>query len=135
MKAFADTNILIYHSFDKGQKGKIADAILKDPEKEIFISTQVLIEFANASIKKGLCTNKLDLESFTFSFNNDYGVIRVETLQLLKAFEIRDNYKVSFFDSLILATALLSGCEILYTEDMHHGLQVEKKLRVINPFK
>jgi hypothetical protein len=36
MKAFADTNILIYHSFDKGQKGKIADAILKTPEGNFY---------------------------------------------------------------------------------------------------
>jgi predicted nucleic acid-binding protein len=113
MKVFADTNILIYHSFDKGQKGKVSDTILKATGSEIFISTQVLIEFANVSVKKGLCTNKR--ESFIFSFNNDYSLITVETRQLLKAFEIRDRYQVSFFDSLIMATALLSNCEILYT--------------------
>jgi predicted nucleic acid-binding protein len=42
--------------------------------------------------------------------------------------------KFSYWDSLIVATALDSNSEKLFTEDMQHGLQVEDKLEIINPF-
>jgi predicted nucleic acid-binding protein len=36
---------------------------------------------------------------------------------------------------MIVASALHAGCEILYTEDMQDGLEVEGQLTVVNPFK
>jgi predicted nucleic acid-binding protein len=42
---------------------------------------------------------------------------------------------VSYWDSLIISSALESGCKILYTEDMHHNQIIEGKLKIINPFK
>jgi predicted nucleic acid-binding protein len=35
---------------------------------------------------------------------------------------------------MIVAAALKSGCDRLYTEDMQDGLLVEGALRIINPF-
>ncbi len=43
-------------------------------------------------------------------------------------------YDLQLFDAMIVSAALEAGCEILYTEDMHHQLLVEAKLRIINPF-
>ncbi len=51
------------------------------------------------------------------------------------ASELREKYSLSFWDSLIVASALWAECSILYTEDMQHGLKVEEKLTVLNPFK
>ncbi|AOC54321.1 MAG: hypothetical protein IM503_05940 [Microcystis sp. M069S2] len=39
-----------------------------------------------------------------------------------------------FFDSLILASALEAGCQILYSEDLQHGQRIENQLMIINPF-
>ena len=50
------------------------------------------------------------------------------------ALEIRERYGFSWYDSLIVAAALESGCELLYSEDMQHGQVIEGRLRVINPF-
>ena len=47
---------------------------------------------------------------------------------------IRSKYKYSYYDSLIIATALESKCKILYSEDMHHGQIIENSLKIINPF-
>lgn len=47
--------------------------------------------------------------------------------------DISDRWKYSFYDSLIIASAIISGCEKLYTEDLHHG-QVIEGVEIINPF-
>ncbi len=56
-----------------------------------------------------------------------YNTIRL-SVQFMK------QYQFSYWDSLILASALESACETLYTEDMHHDQLIEKKTRIINPF-
>jgi len=52
-----------------------------------------------------------------------------------QACRIADNYKFSFYDSLIVSAALACNCAILYSEDMHHGQLIEDRLKIINPFK
>ena len=49
------------------------------------------------------------------------------------AFRIRGKYNVSFWDSLIIASALDNKCTLLYSEDMQHGLSVDNKLKIVNP--
>jgi predicted nucleic acid-binding protein len=39
----------------------------------------------------------------------------------------------SFYDALILASAVHGGCEILYSEDFQDGQQV-RGIQIINPF-
>jgi predicted nucleic acid-binding protein len=51
------------------------------------------------------------------------------------AWELKRKCHHSYWDSLILASALESGSSILYTEDMQHGQIIEKKIKIINPFK
>ena len=36
--------------------------------------------------------------------------------------------------SLIVASALFSDAEILYSEDMQNGLLIENSLKIVNPF-
>jgi predicted nucleic acid-binding protein len=43
-------------------------------------------------------------------------------------------YQLSVYDSMIVSAALIAGCTTLWTEDMHDGLLVEDRLRVVNPF-
>jgi len=52
----------------------------------------------------------------------------------LKASDLRSRYSFSFWDGLILASALFADAEILYSEDMQNGLTVENKLKIVNPF-
>jgi predicted nucleic acid-binding protein len=44
-------------------------------------------------------------------------------------------YSLQFYDALIIATALEHGCHTLITEDMQHGLVVEERLTINNPFQ
>ena len=47
---------------------------------------------------------------------------------------IARRHRLGVFDALLVAAALRSGCDTLWSEDMHHGLVVDGRLRVANPF-
>jgi predicted nucleic acid-binding protein len=47
---------------------------------------------------------------------------------------ISERYGLSVYDAMIVAAALLAGCETLYSEGMQDGLFVERQLRICNPF-
>ena len=47
----------------------------------------------------------------------------------------RLNYSFSYWNSLIVTSAINSECSVLYSEDMQDGLQVHNKLEIINPLK
>ena len=45
-----------------------------------------------------------------------------------------ERYGLSIYDAMIVAAALETDCETLWSEDMHHGLVIERRLRITNPF-
>jgi predicted nucleic acid-binding protein len=53
----------------------------------------------------------------------------------LAASELREEYSLSFWDSLVVSAALLSGAEVIYSEDMQDGLVIRETLQIINPLK
>lgn len=61
--------------------------------------------------------------------------VAVDGPVLLKAMDLMAAYDFQFFDAIIVAAALVSGCDTLYSEDMHNGLVIEKRLKIVNPFK
>jgi len=52
-----------------------------------------------------------------------------------KAWHIRIKYQFSYWDSLIVASALGMNCSVLYTEDLQHNQIIEEKLKIVNPFE
>jgi len=68
------------------------------------------------------------------SFYRNHSVMTIDQQTLLGASDLRSRYSLSFWDSLIVASALQSGAAILYSEDMQHGLVVDDRLRIVNPF-
>jgi predicted nucleic acid-binding protein len=64
-----------------------------------------------------------------------YSTITEETKDIvIDSLMLLDRYGLQVFDSKIVSAALHAGCNILYSEDMQHGLIVENKLTIINPF-
>jgi predicted nucleic acid-binding protein len=47
---------------------------------------------------------------------------------------LRGHYSLSFWDGLIVASAVLGEASILYSEDMQNGLIIENTLQIVNPF-
>ncbi len=76
-----------------------------------------------------------EIQSLILSFYNRYTIIEIDKSVLITASQLREKYSLSFWDSIIISTALSTYCEILFSEDMQDGLDVEGKLRIINPFK
>jgi len=138
LNVFIDTNILIY-SFDRLDevKHQIAVDLLTElvEKNEIIVSTQVINEFIVVMTSK--VTYPLSPETVELHINKFNQVFNVRPIQMtdcIKALSILKRYGFNYWDSLIVATALKSGCSTLYTEDMQDGQIIEKKLKIINPF-
>lgn len=137
---FLDTNILIY-SYDRVNQEKhkisvdlISQLILKEGE-DIVISAQVINEFI--VIITGKVKYPLSIDEVERILKRFKGNFKIKTLKLLdceKAISIFKKYKFSYWDSLIVASAIHANCSTLYTEDMQSGQIVEDRLKIINPF-
>jgi predicted nucleic acid-binding protein len=55
------------------------------------------------------------------------------TATFRRAWEVEDRYGFSWWDSLVIASALDTGSGILISEDLQHG-QTISGLRILNPF-
>jgi len=130
-KVFIDTNVLLYLYDLNSEKKRRAKDILKSNQ---YISTQVLNEFSNISIKK-LKLNHEDLSKNLKKIIEKTTVFVFSEDTILNAIDIREKYKFQYYDSLIIATALENKCTILYSEDMQHGQIIERQLKIINPFR
>jgi predicted nucleic acid-binding protein len=47
---------------------------------------------------------------------------------------LAERYRFALYDAMIVAAALIAGCGTLLSEGMTHGLSIEGRLRIINPF-
>jgi predicted nucleic acid-binding protein len=136
-KIFFDTNIIVY-VFDKedARKNKTAINLLDSFyfNENYLISTQVLLEFCNVAYRKmkpALSGDEID--KFISSFS-DEKIALIDKGTIKKAIQVKEQYQFSFWDSLIIATALFSGCNKLYSEDMTDG-QIIEDLVIYDPFK
>jgi len=111
---------------------KIEDLVRKHFDS-IVISIQVVNEVYNVLTKK-ILINKALAREIVYKFGEYFKVISIDFSLTQRAIEINMRYNYSFWDSLIIASALVSGCDTLYTEDMHHGQVIEGKLKIVNPF-
>jgi len=65
---------------------------------------------------------------------SEFPIVAINADQAFKAIDVNIRYEYSYWDSLIIATALTNHCSILYSEDMQHDQLIEDKLRIVNPF-
>ncbi|NPA39029.1 MAG: PIN domain-containing protein [Thermodesulfobacteria bacterium] len=133
-KIFVDSNILIYAISKNSKKCDIARQILIENADLIIISSQVINEFINVCIKKKILSERLTFKYAT-DFMDVFDFCIIEKKDIKLAMYIKERYRFSYWDSLIVASALENGCSVLYTEDMQDGQVIEKRLKIINPFK
>ena len=62
-------------------------------------------------------------------------MVSLDLLVVKNASRLRQQYSFSFWDSLIIASALEAGVTLLYSEDMQDGILVAGTLEIINLFK
>ena len=133
-KVFIDSNIWLYALIQSKseQKKSLKAKVCIETADSIIISTQVVNEVCVNLMRKG---NKdtTYINQFIHDFVLSYNVINQTKEDLLSAASIRHDYHFSYWDSLIIASALQSNCEIIYSEDMQHGLNVYNQLLICNP--
>jgi predicted nucleic acid-binding protein len=129
-KAFIDTNIVIYAlGPDSPKTARAAQLFVQRPT----ISTQVLSETANIALRK-LALPILETSKLLMTLESMCRVELIAPACLHRALDITGRYGFSWYDSLIIATALEAGCDTLYSEDMQNGQVIEGALTVTNPF-
>lgn len=133
-KSFIDTNIIIYSHTDLfPEKQFIAQELLNFLPYSI-ISIQVLNEFISAYHKK-FKVEWSDIQAAVVKIIKNYEVHTTSIRTVAKACSMSERFGFSYYDSLIIAAALESGCTMLYSEDLQNGQVIEGKLKIVNPFK
>jgi predicted nucleic acid-binding protein len=129
-EAFFDTNVLLYLLSGDASKADQAEALFVAGG---VISIQVLNEFASvASRNLGMSWTEIREVLETIRAICRVEPISLETHDLGLA--LSERYGFSVYDSMILASALLAGCQIMFTEDLQDGQNVDDRLTVRNPF-
>ena len=132
-KIFLDSNIFLYGFSDiDPQKHEVAKNILLSDD--FTVSTQVINEVSNNMLKK-LGFDEPNIIEFINSCYKRYSIINFSKELFIAASKVRTKYRYSYWDSMIIAAALENGNNILYSEDLHSGQEIEKKLKIINPFE
>lgn len=135
---FIDTNIFIY-LFDEtdDRKRAIAEKLIQQAleTRNACISYQVIQETLNVVTRK--LPSPMSTEN-AWRFLEQILIPLWQTMPSLALYqqglELQARYGFSFYDALIVAAALESGCTRLYTEDLQHGQQVGELL-IKNPFR
>ena len=135
VNVFLDTNIWLYMLIQSDKlKYEQAARLLADESLHIHCSVQVANEISvNLMRKAG--KDQAYIQTFLGDLIASYPVITQAPEDLLTAAGLRIDYMLSYWDSLIVASALRANCDTLYSEDMQHGLRIRDKLQIINPFK
>lgn len=130
-RAFVDTNLLIYSiSNDEDKKQKV-EWLLQQPF-DFLISTQVINEFAHTCLRKNLLP-LAEVRQLVEDFFLFFEVVLMDEPIISTAFDLKERYAYSYYDSLIVAAALNKGCSILFSEDLQHNQVLQSKLTISNP--
>ena len=132
---FIDSNVFVYFADGRDPaKQSVARAVLADAigNPQCVVSSQVLNEFANVAMKK-LGMTEDEARQYVESFQS-IRVVFQQSGWTVRALEIKKQYGLQFYDSLMLAAAEAAGCSEFWSEDLNDG-QVYCGLKVVNPFK
>ncbi len=134
-REFVDTNVIIY-ALDRtaGPKRDVAFRLLERlwSERSGCVSLQVLQEFYVTA------TNRLAMSSTEAVRQVErlgkWTVHRPRLEDVISAIELHRRKRVSFWDALIVRSAIQLGCSILWTEYLSDGQEWES-VTVRNPFQ
>lgn len=134
-RSFFDTNVLVYIDDD-------ADPVKQRRASELFIehrrdrtgvvSLQVLQEyFVVATRKLGIDAERAQRKVELIA---EFDVVAPDVQDILSAIDLHRLHRFSFWDSLILQSAKIAGCSILFSEDFENDRRIQG-FRVVNPFR
>lgn len=128
---FFDTNVILYLLSSDTAKADIAEELLAIGG---MVSVQVLNEIASVASRK----LKMSWAEINEVLTQIRTVCSVQPLTIgthERAVALAERYRLSLYDGLIIAAALLADCKALYSEDMQDGQVIERQITIRNPFK
>lgn len=135
-KCFIDTNVLLYAK-DKTSPSKLKAATawlsaLLDRNAAV-LSAQSLREYYVNVLRQDRSRPAVAALRAHIAALDDVVPDSLRSDHLALAWELQDRHRVSFWDALLLASALTAGCAIFLSEDMNSGQKIET-LTIVNPF-
>ncbi len=128
--SFFDTNVLVYLAARDPIK---ADCVEELVERGGTVSVQVLNELSNVARRK-MRLSWSETHDFLSKIRSLLEVqpITIEVHEV--GLGLAESHGLSVYDAMIVASALESGCDTLWSEDMQDGLVINRSLRITNPF-
>jgi predicted nucleic acid-binding protein len=131
MAASLDSNVIVYLAESDAAKRARSKALVAEGG---WTSAQVMNEVAAVARRKIRLAwpGVHELLALVRSF------LIVEPLTLAtheRALYVAERYKLDVYDSAVVASALLAGCDTLWSEDMQHGMVIERQLTIRNPYR
>ncbi len=132
---FVDTNVLLYAQDPRDpakrgsaerwlvwcwqtQRARISTQVLNEMYVNVRrVAPQLAVEAARALVRRYRLWNPWCVDGATVDI----------------AWQIQDQFSVSYWDALMLAAAREQGCRYLLTEDLQHAQQLDG-IQIINPF-
>jgi predicted nucleic acid-binding protein len=133
---FVDTNILIYaHDRSAEAKHTRARDLIHDlwQSGEGCLSVQVLQEFYVNVTQKVARPLAHDVAARIIADLSVWHVHRPGVEDVLDAIRLQERYQISFWDAMIVVSAIQLGCQRIWSEDLNPG-QVYDTVTVMSPF-
>jgi predicted nucleic acid-binding protein len=127
---FVDTNVLLCLASADADKADRAEATLSGGG---VISVQVLNEIANV-LRRKMHMSWPETRLFLETIHASLIVEPVTQATHETGLRVSERYALSIYDAMIVAAALMAGCDVLLSEDMQDGLVIDDRLRIVNPF-
>ncbi len=129
--SFFDANVLVYLASGDTAKADRAEAAITGGGS---ISVQVLNELANVARRK----MQMSWDETHALLNTLRDLLTVHPLTVEThetGLGLAERYGFSTYDAMIAASAIHAGCDTLWSEDMQHGMMLDRGLRIVNPFQ
>lgn len=127
---FLDSNVLIYAYTNDLRRERAIDLIAEGG----VISVQSLAEFIHVARRRLKIDGQLLFEAVRKLTDNLHLGGSVTLKILHEGLAIAQRYKLSIHDSTLIAVALEAGCDEFLSEDLQHGLVIDGRLTIRNPF-
>ena len=127
-KIFVDSNIWIYlFTSDDVSKNELArDFITNSTDKgNIFVISYQVINEVGAVLKR---KKKFDEDKIQFVVDTMLDLCVIQDFSreiIINASMLRNKLLVSYWDSIIIAAAIESGCQYLTSEDFQNGQEIQ----------
>jgi len=129
--SFLDTNVLVYLAqADAGKAERVEQLLGVEP----VVSVQVLNELANV-LRRKAALSWPEIRRFLTIVRELAKVVPLTSETHDLGLAIAERFMLSIYDAMIVAAAQTADCDTLWSEDMQHGLRLENRLEIRNPFR